>query len=104
MTLRIERSAEREWVVFTLSGRIRVDMIPELKELVSSAPPDYGVVLDLKEVHLVDRDVVRFLAEIEKGGAMLMHCSAFIREWISQERRGMQFTQTNDGLPSQERG
>jgi ABC-type transporter Mla MlaB component len=104
MTLRIERSAESEWVIFTLSGRIQVDMIPELKELLRSAQPNQGVVLDLKEVHLVDRDVVRFLAQIEKGGAMLMHCSAFIREWISQERRGMQFTQTGDGLPGQERG
>jgi anti-anti-sigma regulatory factor len=104
MTLRIERSAESEWVVFTLSGRIRVDMIPELKELVSSAPPDHGVVLDLKEVRLVDRDVVRFLAEIEKDGTRLRHCSCFIAEWILQERRGMQDTQTDDGRSSQERG
>jgi hypothetical protein len=104
MTLRIDRSAESEWVVFTLSGRIRVHMIQDLHELVRSAPPDHGVVLDLKEVQLVDRDVVRFLAQIEKNGAMLMHCSAFIREWISQERRGMQFTRTDDGKPSQERG
>ena len=68
MTLRIDRSAEGEWVVFTLSGRIRLDLIQDLLELVRSAPPDHGVVLDLKEVQLVDHDVVRFLAQIEKSG------------------------------------
>lgn len=103
MTLRIETSAELESVIFTLTGRIQVDMIRELKELVSSAQPGHGVVLDLKEVRLVDRDVVRFLAQIERNGARLTHCSSFIREWISQEGCGMQDTPTDDGGSSQER-
>jgi hypothetical protein len=47
-------------------------------------------VLDLKEVKLVDRDAVRFLAEIEAQGARLRNCSAFVRQWISRERDGMQ--------------
>jgi hypothetical protein len=38
----------------------------------------------------VDLDVVRFLAQSEAEGTRLRNCSAFIREWISQERRGMQ--------------
>jgi ABC-type transporter Mla MlaB component len=104
MTLRIERSAESESVIFTLSGRIQMDMIPELKELLSAAQPDQGVVLDLKEVRLVDRDVVQFLAQLERDGARFRHCSWFIREWILQERRGMQDTQTDDGRSGQERG
>jgi anti-anti-sigma regulatory factor len=100
MDFRIEKSVERKQVVFTLSGRIREDMIAELQELMRSAEPDQGVVFDLKEVRLVDRDVVRFLAQIEKDGATLRHCSSFIREWISQERCGMHDTEKGDGEPS----
>jgi anti-anti-sigma regulatory factor len=87
MTLRIQRSKERGWVVFTLTGRIQADLIPELQGLLRSEISDHHVVLDLKEVRLVDLDAVRFLAKIETEGARLVHCSAFIREWISQERK-----------------
>jgi anti-anti-sigma regulatory factor len=97
MDLRIEKTVEREQVVFTLSGRIREDKIAELQELMRCAEPDRGIVFDLKEVRLVDRDVVRFLAQIEEDGARLRHCSSFIREWISQERCGMHDTDKGDG-------
>lgn len=90
MTLRIERLDERESVAFTLTGRIQADQVAELQLLVSSALPDQKVVLDLKEVKLVDRDAVRFLAQSEADGTRLRNCSAFIREWISQERNGVQ--------------
>ena len=89
MTLRIERSDERASAVFTLTGRIQAEQIPELQELLSFQPAD-NLVLDLKEVKLVDRDAVRFLAQIEAEGAKLRNCSAFIRAWISQESNGME--------------
>ena len=50
---------------------------------------DHNLVLDLKEVKLVDRDAVRFLVQSEAEGASLRNCSAFIREWILQERNAM---------------
>jgi hypothetical protein len=90
MTLRIDISDERDRVVFTLTGRIQTEQLSELQALVKSDLPDHSLVLDLKEVKLVDRDAVRFLAEIETQGARLRNCSAFVREWISQERDGMQ--------------
>jgi anti-anti-sigma regulatory factor len=90
MTLKIQRSDERDLVVFTLAGRIRADRIPELQALLNPKLPDHKLVLDLSEVKLVDRDAVRFLAQSEAEGATLRNCSAFIREWISQERHGMQ--------------
>jgi anti-anti-sigma regulatory factor len=93
MTLKIQRSDERNLVVFTLAGRIRADRIPELRALLNSKLPDHKLVLDLREVKLVDRDAVRFLAQSEAEGATLRNCSAFIREWISQERHGMQHTE-----------
>jgi anti-anti-sigma regulatory factor len=96
MTLRIEISDERERVVFTLTGRIQADQVAELQTLLRRQVPDHNLVLDLREVKLVDRDAVRFLAEIENQGARLRNCSAFIREWISQERNAMKNTQASD--------
>ena len=86
MTLRIQKSDERGSVVITLAGRMQADLIPELQWLLSSELADRHVVLDLREVRLVDLDAVRFLAKTEAEGARLRNCSAFIRQWISQER------------------
>jgi hypothetical protein len=44
------------------------------------------VALDLEDVKLVDRGVVRFLGVCEANGAELRHCSPYIREWILKER------------------
>jgi anti-anti-sigma regulatory factor len=86
MTLRIDISDEHERVVFTLTGRIQAEQVSELHALVHSELSGHNLVLDLTEVKLVDRDSVRFLAQIEAQGARLRNCSAFIRKWISQER------------------
>jgi hypothetical protein len=91
MTLRIDISDERDRVVFTLTGRIQAEQVSELQNLLLQLP-DHNLVLDLREVKLVDRDAVRFLAELEARGAMFRNCSAFIREWISRERNGMRRT------------
>ena len=96
MTLRIDISDEHDRVVFTLTGRIQAEQISELQSLVKSDLPDHSLVLDLREVKLVGRDAVRFLAEIEEQGAKLRNCSAFVREWISREREGMQFRKSRD--------
>ena len=87
ITLRIRRSTESEQVVFKLSGRIQGDQVPALRDLFKSEAPAHNLVLDLEEVRLVDRDAVHFLAEVEAEGARLRNCSAFIREWILQERK-----------------
>jgi hypothetical protein len=88
MTLRIQRSTERERVVFALTGRIGAEQIPELLTLLRSESTAHGIVLDLGQVKLVDRDAVLFLALCETIGAELRGCSAYIRKWIDQERKG----------------
>ena len=88
MTLRIDISDEHDRVVFTLTGRIQAEQVTELQALMKSDLPDHSLVLDLREVKLVDRDAVRFLAGIEAHGARLRNCSGFVREWISREREG----------------
>ena len=86
MTLRIQKSVDRERVVFTLTGRIQAEQVPDLLALLTSESPAHGIVLDLEQVKLVDRDAVLFLALSEALGASLRNCSAYIRKWINQER------------------
>jgi anti-anti-sigma regulatory factor len=95
MTLRIDISDERDRVVFTLTGRIQAEQVLELQALLKSLS-DHSLVLDLKEVKLVDRDAVRFLGQIEAQGARLRNCSAFVREWISREQDAMQLRKSRN--------
>jgi len=99
MTLRIDISDERKRVVITLTGRIQAEQVSELHALLESESRTGNVVLDLTEVKLVDRDAVRFLAQIEAQGARLRNCSPYIREWISQERSGIEESRTEDQQP-----
>lgn len=85
MTLRIQKATEQELVILRLIGRIQGDQIPALRALLKSEVPGHDLALDLKEVKLVDRDAVRFLAEIETEGASLRNCPQFVREWILRE-------------------
>ena len=86
MTLRIQRTSKGERVVFTLTGRIQAVQVPELLSLLRSESAAAGIVFDLEQVRLVDREAVLFLALSETLGAKLSNCSAFIRKWIDQER------------------
>jgi hypothetical protein len=94
MTLRIQRLVESELVVFKLTGRVQAEDVPELLLLLRSESSGRGVLLDLTDVRLVDRDAVHFLAQSEAGGAELRNCSAYIREWIAQEKSAMSRQET----------
>ena len=86
MTLRIRKSGTGGVVVFDLIGRIEAEHLEELKNLFESAGDEQRVVLNLKEVKLVDQDTVSFLAICETDGTKLENCPAYIREWILRER------------------
>ena len=88
MTLRVQRLAEGEFVIFALAGRIQEDQVAELDAFFQSGSSEQAVVLDLADVKLVDRGAVRFLADREAAGMKLMNCPAYIREWILRERNG----------------
>jgi hypothetical protein len=84
MTLRIERSTREGFTVFSLSGRIEAEQLEELKELFGR---DYrNIILDLRDVRLVDRDAVRFLRGCEADGMKLENCPAYVREWMDREK------------------
>ena len=82
--LKIQRKANGD-VVFTLSGRLEADNVSELSALLASERSGRAPVLDLKDVLLVDRDVVRFLRACEGNGITLRNCPPYIRAWIARE-------------------
>ncbi len=87
--LRIQKSANADIMVFTLSGRIKVNDLEELQRVFAFEGQEHCVVLDLKEVELVDREAVRFLAHCEAEGTTLQNCPVYIREWMRRETEGI---------------
>ena len=83
--LKIQRSSNGQ-VIFTLIGRMEEEHIAELKALLKSEAGARQIVLDLKNLTLVDRDAVKFLECCEQDGIKLKNCPAYIREWITKER------------------
>jgi anti-anti-sigma regulatory factor len=82
--LKIERASGRQGcVVFVLSGRIQSEDVLELRKLISAEKQK--VVLDMKQVNLVDRPAVRFLAQCQAEGIELRNLSRYISRWVSRE-------------------
>jgi hypothetical protein len=86
MTFRIETAARGKFTVFVLSGRIEKQAIGELRRLFEYQTDYRGIVLDLKDVSLVGRDVMCFLARCEADGMKLENCAPYIREWMEREK------------------
>jgi hypothetical protein len=82
--LRIQRKANAK-VIFILSGRIEAEDIDELRRLFELEDASRKIALDLRDVTLVDRDGVKFLAACEVNDIQLENCPAYIREWIRRE-------------------
>jgi hypothetical protein len=83
---KIERVAGAKGVELRLCGRIRSEELTDLNKVFASEGRSEVVVLDLREVKLVDQGTVSFLAHCEASGTELRNCPAYIREWISRER------------------
>jgi anti-anti-sigma regulatory factor len=88
MTLRIETTSDGRTATLRLIGRIESEYLDELEAQLRKHRP--GLVLDLKEVTLVDVGVVRFLIACEAQAIELLNCAPYIREWMSREREGGQ--------------
>ena len=84
--LRITRAANGE-AVFRLSGRMDAESVAELEKLFNAETNGRRIVLDLKNLTLVDREAVIFLAKCETD-LQIKNCPPYIREWIKRERGG----------------
>jgi anti-anti-sigma regulatory factor len=86
MSFRIETEARGTFTVFILSGRIDTPAIAELRRLFELQADHRDIILDLKDVRVIDRDVIAFLAHCEADGVKIENCPPYIREWMEREK------------------
>ncbi len=72
--------------MFILSGRIDTQAIAELKRLFELQTDCHDIVLDLKDVGVVDRHATRFFVRCEADGVKLENCASYIHEWMEREK------------------
>ena len=87
VTYRIHQSTQAGASVFVLSGVLDIEHAARLQELLATVSGE-RVVLNLKEITLVDRDAVRFLGHVEMAGAEIVNCPEYVRRWIAAENGG----------------
>jgi hypothetical protein len=83
-TLKLEKHSFHGKTTICLIGRFQSEHVEELEKQIQNN--EAYLVLDLLEVTLVDLGVVQFLALCEANGTELLHCPAYVREWIRRER------------------
>ena len=84
--LKIQRMADRDGVVLTVSGLLDAENVGQLCELLDAVPIDTPVALDLRDLLLADRAVVRLLREFEeRKRIVLRNCPSYIRIWMAAE-------------------
>ena len=81
--LRIE-TPPRDRPLIRLIGRMQAEHLADLQQCLDA--PGFKPALDLTEVTLVDVEAVRFLLACECAGIELLHCSAYIRQWMAREQ------------------
>jgi hypothetical protein len=86
MAFRIETAARGKLTVFILSGRFEKQAMAELQRLFESQTNRRDIILDLKDVGVIDRDVMRFFVRCEADGVKLENCAPYIREWMEREK------------------
>ena len=86
--MRIEKNSQVRTTTTRLIGHFQAEHLGELKKQLEDNGPEF--VLDLKEVTIVDVEVVRFLGAREAEGVKIVHCPQYIRRWMARERTGLQ--------------
>ena len=84
MTFKIERGSNGEESTVRLIGSVKSEHLSEIAQQLEICGP--GAALDLEGVTVVGGNVIHFLGEREREGTELVHCPAYVREWISRER------------------
>jgi hypothetical protein len=84
LPLRIETESRGRRTTIRLIGHFQSEHVEELARQLQR----HGsrVVLDLKELTLVDVGFVRSLGACELAGAKIVNSSQYVREWIDRER------------------
>ena len=82
--LKITRAANGE-VVIKLSGQMGAENLDGLKNLIGEEAEGRRIILDLKDLKLVDQETVELLRRCEEGNITLKNCPPYIRKWIAGE-------------------
>ena len=91
MNWRVDRVVDGDdRLALYISGQITKQDLGTLRDVVEAEVS--AVAIDLANVVLADRDVVKFLAERESNGTVLRNCPLYIREWVTRERTEMMET------------
>jgi anti-anti-sigma regulatory factor len=85
--LRIQREANGQ-IVLRISGRLDRENLTELKKQLQAEEVGRAIVLDLRDLTLVDQEAVRFLAQCDSNGIELQNCAPYICEWMERQRDG----------------
>jgi anti-anti-sigma regulatory factor len=85
--LRIERLSRKGDTHLTVSGQLNAENLAQLTGLVGSEAAGRRIVLDLKDLTVVDRDAVQFLAHCQADRISLKHCPPYVCEWIRRESK-----------------
>ncbi len=71
--------------MFIVSGRLETQVIAELSRLFE-IQTERDIVLDLKDVGVIDREVMGFFLRCEADGVKLENCPSYLREWMEREK------------------
>jgi hypothetical protein len=82
--LKIETESDGGTITLRLIGRLQAEQIAQLEEEIEASR---AMRICLRQVTLVDVDVVQFLRACEESGISIVNCSAYIREWMDRERQ-----------------
>src|ERR1700743_3025337 len=84
MTFRIDRRVvEQGRTMLCISGRIAEEGGNTLRGLLEGE--ESIVIIDLKDVLIVDREAIKLLAVCESNGVELRNWPGYIREWLTRE-------------------
>ncbi len=83
MTFKIESGSDGARSTIRLFGSVKSEHLSEIVHQLDICGP--RAALDLEGVTVVGVDVIHFLGERERQGIELLHCPAYVREWISLE-------------------
>ena len=83
MTLRIDKISDGKFSILRLAGELRSSELSGLRPLIEGAGANLK--LDLQELSMVDVGAIHFLGVCETSGIELVHCPAYVREWMNRE-------------------
>ncbi len=83
MTCKIERGSDGARSTVRLFGFVKSEHLPEIAHQLEICGS--RAALDLEGVTVVGINVIHFLGEREREGTELLHCPAYVREWISRK-------------------